>query len=68
MRRVYAAQKVFAVANDVPRLTEQGIEVIERNLLLTKGEKVRHDPVQTAAVVLELALRGRQQRMKRHKD
>ena len=68
LRRVYAAQKVFAVENDVPRLTEQGIEVIERNLLLTKGEKVRHDPVQTATVVLELALRGRQQRMKRHKD
>lgn len=68
LRRVYAEQKVFAVENDTPRLIEQGIEVIERNLLLTKGEKVRHDSVQTAAVVLELALRGRQQRLKRHKD
>ncbi len=68
LRRAYAAQKVFAVENDTPRLVEQGIEVMERNLLLTKGEKVRHDPVQTAAVVLELALRARQQRLARHKD
>ncbi|MBY0505883.1 MAG: YvcK family protein [Bryobacteraceae bacterium] len=65
LRRAYAAQKVYPVANDTPRLIEQGIEVIERNLLLTKGEKVRHDPVQTAAIVLELALRARQQRQAR---
>lgn len=68
LRRAYAAQKVFPVENDIPRLWEQGIEVMERNLLLTKGEKVRHDPAQTAAVVLELALRARQQRASRHKD
>ncbi len=68
LRRTYASQKVFPVANDIPRLAEQGIEVMERNLLLTKGEKVRHDPAQTAAVVLELALRARQQRASRHKD
>ena len=63
LRRAYAAQKVFAVENDIPRLEEAGIEVIQRNLLLTKGEKVRHDPDQTAAVLLELALRARQQRI-----
>ena len=68
LRRVYAEQKVFAVENDTRRFLEQGIEVMERNLLLTKGEKVRHDSVQTAAVVLELALRGRQQRLNRYKD
>ena len=62
LRRAYAAQKVFAVENDIPRLTEQSIEVIERNLLLTKGEKVRHDSDQTAAVIVELALRARQRR------
>lgn len=68
LRRAYAAQKVFPVENDTPRLVEQGIEVMERNLLLTRGEKVRHDPAQTAAVVLELALRARQLRAARHKD
>lgn len=68
LRRAYAAQKVFPVANDTPRLIEAGIEVIERNLLWSKGEKVRHDPVQAAAVVVELALRARQQRHARQKD
>ncbi len=68
LRRLYAAQKVFSVENDTPRLAEHGIEIIERNLLLTKGEKVRHDPALTAAVVLELALRGRQQRLTRYKE
>jgi uncharacterized cofD-like protein len=65
LRRAYAAQKVFAVENDTPRLVEQGMEIIQRDLLLTKGEKVRHDPELTAAVVLELALRARQQRLKK---
>lgn len=63
LRRAYAAQKVYPVENDLPRFIDQGIEVIQRDLLLTKGEKVRHDPDQTAAVILELALRARQQRM-----
>ncbi len=63
LRRAYAAQKVFAVENDTPRFADEGIELISRNLLQTKGEKVRHDPALTAAVVLELAVRGRQQRL-----
>ncbi len=65
LRRAYASQKVFPVANDTPRLLGQGLEVIARNLLLAEGGKVRHDPVQTAAVVVELALRARQQRLAR---
>lgn len=62
MRRRYAAQKVFAVENDLYRMVDQGIEVLGRSLL-ARAEKVRHDPELTAAVVMELAQRGRRQRV-----
>jgi uncharacterized cofD-like protein len=57
-RRRYAAQKVFPVEVDLPRLEAVGVEVIGRNLL-AKGDKVRHDPAAAAAVAIELAARAR---------
>jgi len=53
-RRRYAAEKVYPVEPDSPRITEMGIEVVERPLL-AKSQKVRHDPVAIARVAMELA-------------
>jgi uncharacterized cofD-like protein len=60
-RRRYAAEKVFPVALDSPRIEELGIEILARPLL-AKGEKVRHDPDEIARVAMELAAEGRRQR------
>ena len=61
MRRLYAAERVFPVENDVPHLRELGVEVIGRNLLAS-GEKVRHDSDAIAEVAVQLAARARKRR------
>lgn len=60
-RRRYAAEKVFPVEVDLPRLQEFGVEVIGRNLL-AKGEKVRHNPAAVADIAVELARKARLKR------
>jgi uncharacterized cofD-like protein len=60
-RRRYAAQRVFPVQNDYPRLAELGLRVVGRNLL-TRGDKIRHSPQATAAVAVELAHEARASR------
>lgn len=62
-RRRYAAQKVYPVEVDLPRLQEFGVEVIGRSLL-AKGEKVRHDPAAVAEIAVELALKARRKRLR----
>ena len=57
-RRRYAAQKVYPVQVDVPRLEQYGVEIIARDLL-AKTDMVRHDPDATAAVAVEQAQRAR---------
>jgi len=44
--------------NDMLRLREMGIDVLEGDLL-QRGVKVRHNPAATATVAMELARRGR---------
>lgn len=61
-RRQYAAQRVFAVQNDYPRLGDMGLRVVGRNLL-ARGEKIRHSPQATAAVAVELAHEARASRI-----
>jgi uncharacterized cofD-like protein len=61
-RRRYAAQRVFPVQNDYPRLAELGLRVVGRNLL-TRGEKIRHSPQAIAAVAVELAQESRASRL-----
>ena len=61
-RRHYAAQRVFPVQNDYPRLAELGLRVVGRNLL-ARGERIRHSPRETAAVAVELAQESRASRM-----
>jgi uncharacterized cofD-like protein len=61
MRRRYASERLFPVANDLPKIESLGVEAIGRRLL-DSGEKVRHSPAATAAVVMELAERARRER------
>jgi uncharacterized cofD-like protein len=56
----YARQRAMQVTNDFDRLAALGVEVVALPLL-SKGEKVRHDPELTAHVAVELAKRGRRQ-------
>jgi uncharacterized cofD-like protein len=60
-RRLYAAEKVFPVELDSPRILEMGLEVVGRPLL-AKGPKVRHDPMAIARIALELAAESRARR------
>ncbi|MCP5116446.1 MAG: YvcK family protein, partial [bacterium] len=43
LRRRYAAEKVYPVENDIPRIEESGIRVMGASLL-ARSDKVRHDP------------------------
>ncbi len=54
LRRRYAAEKVYPVEPDIPRIEELGIEVVGR-ALLAKAPKVRHDPTAIARIAMELA-------------
>jgi len=64
MRRRYATERLFPVANDLPKLAAMGVEAIGRRLL-DSGEKVRHSPAATAEAVMELAVRSRRERVVR---
>ena len=61
-RRRYAAQRVYPVQNDYPRLGELGLRVVGRNLL-ARGDKIRHLPQAIASVAVELAQESRASRM-----
>jgi len=63
LRKRYARQQALPVENDVDRIAKMGIQVMKSNLLL-ESRKIRHDPEQTAAVVLRLAQEGRRQRLR----
>ncbi len=61
-RRRYARQRALPVENDLDRLAELGLKVLERDLLERSG-KVRHDPAALARVAVELAREGRRRRL-----
>ncbi len=63
LRQRYAAEKVYPVENDTPRLEEAGLKVVGKGLL-AKSEKVRHDSRAAAEVAVELAAEGRRRRMR----
>lgn len=60
-RRLYAAEKVFPVELDTPRIFEMGVEVVGRPLL-AKCQKVRHDSMAIARIAVELAGESRARR------
>jgi uncharacterized cofD-like protein len=61
MRRRYASERVYPVANDLPAIKELGVEPVLCRLL-DAGEKVRHSPTATAEIVMQLAARARRER------
>ncbi len=58
LRRRYERERALPVEADVDRMRAMGMEVRGADLLL-EGEKVRHDPLETAGIVMELARLGR---------
>jgi uncharacterized cofD-like protein len=63
LKRRYASQNACPVENDVDRIRDMGIRVIEADLLnqgaLKQWAKVRHDPDTAAEVALRLAMDSR---------
>lgn len=61
-RKRYAAEMVYPVLVDTPRLEELGLDILSRPLLAA-GDKVRHDSDVIARVAMELAAEGRRRRL-----
>jgi uncharacterized cofD-like protein len=64
LKRKYARQSAQPVLNDIDRLKEMGLTVIEADLLDQK-QKVRHDPEALAGIVMDLAAQGQRRRQQR---
>ncbi len=62
VKKRYARQAALPVENDIDTLFKMGLKVMAGNLV-SRGEKVRHDPAATAAVILRLAQEGRRRRL-----
>jgi uncharacterized cofD-like protein len=58
MKKRYAKQAAKPVENDIDELFKIGLKVMAGNLA-RHGEKLRHDPDETAAVAVKLALENR---------
>ena len=63
-RRRYAQQQALPVDIDLAALHRLGLDVIGFDLLSKRGEKVRHDPDKIAAVLIQLAKKGRRLRLR----
>ena len=61
-KKRYARQEAMPVENDFDALTRLGVKVMA-GYLLQHGDKVRHDPAATAAVVVKLAQEGRRRKL-----
>jgi uncharacterized cofD-like protein len=61
MKKRYARQQATPVENDISAIVKLGVKVIAANLVW-RSEKVRHDPLATAAVAVKLAQEGRRRR------
>ena len=61
LRKRYARQDAMPVENDIDALLKMGLKVMAGNLS-SDADKVRHDPAETAAVVLRLAGEGRRRK------
>ncbi len=62
--RRYARQGARPVENDVDKLRQMGVSIVEAELA-EQTDKVRHDAERLACIVLDLAAEGRQRRRSR---
>jgi uncharacterized cofD-like protein len=61
VKKRYAREAAKPVENDIDAILKMGVKVIAGSLA-QRGEKVRHEPLAAAAVVLKLAQEGRRRR------
>lgn len=61
VKKRYARSAAKPVENDIDTILKMGVKVIAGSLA-QRGEKVRHEPLAAAAVVLKLAQEGRRRR------
>ena len=61
VKKRYARSAAMPVENDIDSILKMGVKVIAGSLA-QRGEKVRHEPLAAAAVVLKLAQEGRRRR------
>jgi uncharacterized cofD-like protein len=61
VKKRYAREEAKPVENDVDAILRMGVKVLTGNLA-QRGDKVRHEPLAAAAVVLKLAQEGRRRR------
>jgi len=62
-RKRYERLQALPVENDLDRIEKMGVRVVTGKLL-QESKKVRHDPEQTAAMAVRLAIEGRRRRAK----
>ena len=61
VKKRYAREAAKPVENDIDTILRMGVKVIAGSLA-QRGEKVRHEPMAAAAVVMKLAQEGRRRR------
>jgi uncharacterized cofD-like protein len=61
-KKRYAREAAKPIENDIDTIMKMGVKVLAGSLA-QRGEKVRHEPLSAAAVVLKLAQEGRQRRL-----
>jgi uncharacterized cofD-like protein len=61
LKKRYAKQAALPVENDIDTLMKMGLKVVAGNLA-SHADKIRHDPVKTAAMVVKLAQEGRRRK------
>jgi uncharacterized cofD-like protein len=61
VKKRYAREEAQPVENDVDAILKMGVKVLAGSLA-QRGDKVRHEPLATAAVVVKLAQEGRRRR------
>jgi len=61
VKKRYAREQAQPIEGDIDTILKMGVKVIAGNLA-QRGDKVRHEPLAAAAVVLKLAQEGRRHR------
>ena len=62
MKKRYAREEAKPIENDVEAIQAMGVKVLAGNLA-QRGDKVRHEPLTAAAVVLRLAQEARRRKL-----
>jgi hypothetical protein len=61
VKKRYAREEAKPVENDIDAILKMGVKVLAGNLA-QRGDKVRHEPLAAAALVMKLAQESRRRR------